>query len=186
MRLGTPAKDIGVGMTMENVIETPAGTSGPDSSPPSAAAHAKHVAMVFGQIVGLLMIHPHYKHYTLADLEWLVAPAVSNGLVGLAEAQVRPGEPPRAVGAVLWARVSEEVDARLTAPAEERWRMKPHEWTDGDVLWIIESFGEANVVRQTLVHMQDDVWKSKPVKMRVRADDGGVRVLELSDWLKEN
>ena len=40
------------------------------------------------------------------------------------------------VGFVAWARVSPEVDARLKAGHA---RLKPQEWTSGDIYWLIHS-----------------------------------------------
>ena len=45
--------------------------------------------LAFAQTVALLMHSPHYKHYTLADLEWLVIPPLVTGQFSVAEAKLK-------------------------------------------------------------------------------------------------
>ena len=104
----------------------------------------KELAAAFGEIVLLLLRSPR-NNYSVADLGWLVAPAVGHGQFALAEARSEENGAVRPVGAVLWAMVSDDVDKRLsdiTAPL----RLKPNEWRSGDIPWIVMATGGTKVV----------------------------------------
>src|SRR5262245_50445235 len=68
-------------------------------------AAALRNSLAFTQIIGVLMRSDHYKHYALADLEWLVVPPMLAGQfrIGEAKAKTGAGIP---VAVVLWASVS--------------------------------------------------------------------------------
>jgi predicted nucleic acid-binding protein len=56
-------------------------------------AALRQVDAMFGQIVKILMRSPQHKQRSLADLEWLVLPAVLSGQFSLAQAQQQSGIP---------------------------------------------------------------------------------------------
>ena len=129
----------------------------------------------FCQMLFLMMKSPHYKHYALADLEWLVMPALASGQFHLAEA--RPKEGPQAgmtvpVGLVMWARVNDEVDQRLTASAGQPFRLKPHEWTSGHIHWLIDAIGDPRVIQPLLKRLCEGQIKGHPLKTWTRGSDG--------------
>ena len=139
------------------------------------AAASKRMAASFGEIVSLLMRSPADKHHTLADLEWLIAPAVMRGQFAVAEAQSKETGATAPIGAVLWAFVSEEVDARLTDLATPM-RLKPDEWRSGDIPWIIHATGDTRVIAGLIQQLTASVLKGKAPKMRARGSDGKVTV----------
>src|SRR5262245_52401217 len=51
------------------------------------ATLAKQFAAAFGETVALMMRAPEYKGFSLADLEWLVAPAITTGQFSVSTAQ---------------------------------------------------------------------------------------------------
>jgi hemolysin-activating ACP:hemolysin acyltransferase len=68
----------------------------------------------------------------LADLEWLVLPAVLSKQVSVVQAQ--QSGVPVPVGVAIWASVSTAVDQRLSdlsAPL----RLQSDEWRSGDIPW---------------------------------------------------
>jgi cytolysin-activating lysine-acyltransferase len=115
-----------------------------------AADASKHLLGAFGQVTSILMRSAQYRKQTLADLEWLVVPAVTTGQYALAEAQSKASGMMVPVGALLWASVSPEVDKRLTETTEVPMRLKPEEWRCGDILWVIDGVGEQQVVQAML------------------------------------
>ncbi len=136
---------------------------------------AKQTAAAFGEIVALLMRSPTDKHHSLADLEWLVVPAVARGQYALAEAQSKETGATGPVGAVLWALVSEDVDKRLSdlsAPT----RLKPDEWRSGDIPWIIQASGDMKILGGLIQQLTQKAFKDRQPKMRVRGADGKVSV----------
>jgi hypothetical protein len=60
----------------------PQGEAAATSMSPEAVARAttmRRLAASFGDIVGLMMQTPQFKHQSLTDLEWLVMPALQTG-----------------------------------------------------------------------------------------------------------
>jgi hemolysin-activating ACP:hemolysin acyltransferase len=138
-------------------------------------AAAKQAAAAFGEIVTLLVRSSSEKHHSLADLEWMVIPAVARGQFALAEAMSKETGAVAPVGAVLWAFVSEDVDRRLSdlsAPA----RLTPVEWRSGDIPWVILMTGDTKVLGGLLQQMAKTVFKDKAPKMRFRSNDGKVSI----------
>jgi hemolysin-activating ACP:hemolysin acyltransferase len=140
---------------------------------PARTATVRQIDLALGQIVAVLMRSPQHKHYSLADLEWLVLPAVLSGQYRIAQAQQQAAVAP--VGVVLWARVSAEVDRRLSdlsTPA----RLRPDEWRSGDIPWLLELVCDTRAQQALLKELGETVFKGRSVKMRVRGADGKVQV----------
>jgi hemolysin-activating ACP:hemolysin acyltransferase len=161
----------------------PHGAEAPELSPEArrnAAALSKAVMATFGQITTVLMRTPEYRGHSLADLEWLVVPAVTSGQFALAEAQSKANGMTAPVGLVLWAHVSAEVDKRLREHIADPVRLNPAEWKSGDILWVVEAIGDPKIVQAMLQNAAAKDWKDRNVNLRVRGKDGAMRVGVLS------
>ena len=82
-----------------------------------------------------------HKGLFISDLEWLVMPAILLKQFRIFYKDETP------VGLVLWARISDEVEARLTQPNA---RLQPKDWRSGHTLKIVEvvaPFGGAEELR---------------------------------------
>lgn len=94
--------------------------------------------------IGLLMMQsPAHRYFFLADLEWLVYPAVQHRQFKLYMKEGRP------IAYVSWARLSEQAEARFSVAG----RLSPPEWTSGDRLWLVDiltPFGTADEVIRDL------------------------------------
>jgi len=129
-------------------------------------------AASFGQLVTVLMRSPQYRHAFLADLEWLLLPAI-------ATRQFAMVDPPKAsnvmsgpTAAILYATVSAEVDKRLTSEPALRVRLKPEEWASGDIPWLVEAVGDPatlSVLTQRLIAQR---FKATGMKTYARGPDG--------------
>jgi hemolysin-activating ACP:hemolysin acyltransferase len=134
-------------------------------------------SLAFAQVVGVLMRSPHYRQYTLADLEWLVIPPLSAGQFRIGE--VKPDKNQGAampVAVVLWASVSEEVDKRLMAAESVSFRLKPEEWKSGDILWLVHAAGETRFVKHVIEQLTKTTLKGRQVKVLGRDKDGKPKV----------
>nr|WP_321483048.1 toxin-activating lysine-acyltransferase [uncultured Cohaesibacter sp.] len=99
-----------------------------------------------GEAVMLLARDAKWRYASLGDLEWLVTPAImANQFMTLrGKVKNKDGEETGAtipLGLALWAKVSEEVDAKLKAQKEAgvQFRLAPQDWTSGDSLWLVLS-----------------------------------------------
>ena len=129
------------------------------------AQAAKRKTAAFGEILSLLVRSGQYRGYTLADVEWLVVPALTTRQFALAHAQSKSTGRYGAVGAVLWANVSEEVDRRLRSAPGQPIRLTQQEWTSGDRIWVVVSIGDDRILRGMIKRLQQKEWANKPVKI---------------------
>ena len=181
---------------------TPTATTKPSSNGPTAPASANaaasnaapalspeeaqrrvaatmRVSVVFAQVVSVLMRSPVHKHFSLADLEWLVMPPLLTGQCRVAEAKTQPDGPGTPVAVALWASVSPEVDKRLSENLNAPVRLRPDEWKSGDILWLVEAVGDGRIVLPLLKQLDESVFKGQTAKMRARGADGKPTVSQL-------
>jgi cytolysin-activating lysine-acyltransferase len=165
----------------------PPARSGTDRRADAARGTAQvRFAQSFAQIVSVLMRDPGYRGLPIADLEWLVLPAVAAGQFRLAQATMpAEGEVPQERGALvpaavaLWARVSPLVDKALSENLDKGVRLSPGAWTSGDILWLIAIGGHPRAVPAFLRQLREHEFKDKAVKMRRRMPDGTRIVVDL-------
>lgn len=174
--------------------KTPAKTAAaPQPAKAMANANAAQAqrAAALSNIVALMIRDPKFRVMKIADLEWLVMPAILSGQWQLAQGTTPAGEkkegapaPGRMfpVAAVLWARVSPAVDARLSSNLDKPMMLKPQEWTSGDIVWIIAVPGQAQYLKKFLQHLQTSIFKGRTVKIRSVAN-GKPAVRTLDDLL---
>jgi len=143
----------------------------PSSSP--ATSTVRQVDVTLGQIVTILMRSPQHRERPLADLEWLVLPAILSGQFRVAQAQQSGTAVP--VGVALWASVSTPVDQRLS-DLSAPWRLQPDEWRSGDIPWLVEFVADNSTQQALLKHLGETVFKGRGVKMRVRDADGKTQI----------
>jgi cytolysin-activating lysine-acyltransferase len=178
----------------EMTMSKPAAPDANGSAKPLPAAKATHprdsrqarMAQSFSQVVAVLMRDPNFRNMRLAELEWLVLPAVMSGQFKLAHARVQPGTGkadrsgvlvPMAVA--LWARVSPSVDKTLSENLDKPVQIKATEWASGDIPWLIAVAGNPNSVPAFLKQLAEHDFKGQQVKMRTRTKDNGVAVKTL-------
>jgi len=147
------------------------------------AAIAIRQSVAFAQIISVLMRSPHYKHYTLSDLEWLVLPPLMTGQFSVVEASAEQNGPRFPAAVVLWASVSPEVDKRLSENLTAPMRLRPDEWRSGEILWLVDAVGDSRVVPEVLKRLQQSVFKERQLKLRGRGQDGKPIVQTLKSGL---
>jgi len=170
----------------------PAALGSAASQPAKAMANANAAqaqrAAALSNIVALMIRDPKFRVMQIADLEWLVMPAIMSGQWQLAQGTTPAGEKKESapapgrmfpVAAALWARVSPAVDARLSSNLDKPMMLKPQEWTSGDIVWIIAVPGQAQYLKKFLQHLQATVFKGRTVKIRSVANGKpAIRTLE--------
>jgi cytolysin-activating lysine-acyltransferase len=135
-------------------------------------------SVTFTRVISVLSRSPHYKHYTLSDLEWLVVPPMLSSQCAVMEAKVNGRQMP--VATVLWASVSGDVDKRLTGSLMTPFKLRPDEWRSGDHVWVIAAEGDRGAVAVLLREIKATILRDCQVKMRTLGPDGRptVSVLE--------
>lgn len=159
-----------------------AGSTPPASSPNEdmrrQAIVATRQSLAFGHVVSLLMQSPLYRHYAVADLEWLAVPPLLTGTFAIAEARPQADGPSFPVAAVLWACVSPDVDKRLTENVSGPIRLRPDEWRSGEQLWVIAVAGDPKVASGLVQQLSTSTFKGR-AKICAAGPDGKVTVQSL-------
>jgi hemolysin-activating ACP:hemolysin acyltransferase len=140
------------------------------------AAISREFSSRLGEIVGLLMRSRLHRFSMLAELEWMVLPAIAARQVRVVEGVSQETGLVAPVAAILWAAVSPEIDQRLSQAIDLPIRLKPEEWRCGDIVWIVEAVGEPRVVAAALQHLKQNELKDRVVRMRVKGSDGKAAV----------
>jgi len=125
-----------------------------------------------GQMVSLLMRTPHHRHTFLADLEWLVLPAIATNQLVVYNAPDTANILSGPAAAVLFATVSPEVDRRLSANPASRVRLKPEEWASGRIPWLVEAVGEPQAANAIVTRLLEQRFKATGLKTYSRGADG--------------
>lgn len=170
------------------------------AQPGGAALRALHprerqearYAFAFSQIVAVLMRDPSFRKLRIAELEWLVVPAVLTGQWKLAHmrseeidkvnGERRLGNLAMPVAVALWANVSAEVDTRLAEEFDKPAVLRADEWSSGDRLWLIAVAGEPRAFPRFLKALEETEFKDRVVKVRSRGPDNKVVVTTLADY----
>ena len=143
------------------------------------ARAAQHISAAFGGIVTVFMQTSGFQDYTLADLKWLVVPAIVTGQFSLVQARLKGSGDIRPVGVLLWASVSDSVDQRLSAEQGTASRLQGNEWRSGNILWIVEAVGERSIIANQIRKLRDSEWRGRPIKIKVRGKDGSPVIRQL-------
>ena len=179
------------GAAGKSSAQSPGANSGTDGATADeiaaqAAAIATKVAATFGQAVGLLMRSGQHKHYSLTDLEWLLVPPLLLNQFTLLSGKPKDG-PDVAVplGLALWAKVSAEVDEKLSANLTHPIKLRPDEWASGDIHWLIDIIGAPDAGKVMVAQLRQNALQGKALKLRVKDKAGKVEVRTL-DRLQPN
>jgi cytolysin-activating lysine-acyltransferase len=171
-------------------------------------ARQARFARSFAQVVAVLMRDPNFRTMPLADLEWLVLPAVMSGQFRVAEAPASlgpdkgPGKGPDKaadktpdkapdktktggvlvpVAVALWARVSAEIDKALAGSLDRPVRLKPHQWASGEHVWLVAVAGDRRAVPKLIERIANTDLKGQRIKMRVKGTGNTVVVKTLGE-----
>jgi hemolysin-activating ACP:hemolysin acyltransferase len=154
-------------------------------------AEARHERMAynFSQVVAVLMRDAHFKNLRIADLEWLVFPAILSGQFKLAHAQSHPGKSKDdhggsfiPVALAMWARVSPQVDKALSENLDKPAQLRPDQWSSGDIPWLMVIAGDKRAVPTFLKQLGEKEFKRKDVKLRASGPNGNAIVKTLAQY----
>jgi hemolysin-activating ACP:hemolysin acyltransferase len=145
------------------------------------AVSSMRQSLAFAQIVTVLMRSPHYRHYSLGDLEWFVIPPLVTGQYTVANKSLEQNGVTVPVAIALWASVSAEVDKKLCENLHVPIRLRPDEWRSGDVLWLVDAVGDPRALPQLLKQLVETRFKGREVKIRVPGENGKVTVQRIAE-----
>ena len=139
----------------------------------------KLATATFGEIITVLMQSPQYRNYTLADLDWLVSPALRNRQFSLIQASNAMSATAKATGVVMWANVSQDVEEQILANVGRPIQLTAEDRSSGENFWITDAVGERHMLSAAIQNLRHKVFKSNPVRTFVRGEDGSIKVAQL-------
>jgi cytolysin-activating lysine-acyltransferase len=156
-------------MAKNGASETGNKTQRTADAEPKRAAHS--AADILGTIVSLLMGSPAHRFFFLADLDWMIAPALAAKQFRIFHAGKLP------IGFAAWATVSEEVEKEMLAGTQ---RLRPADWKSGDRLWLIDlvapvAASKPKVIEGLLGELLRGPFEGKKFKMRITDPKTGRR-----------
>lgn len=122
------------------------------------------LAALIGGIALLMAGTPSHRHLSMADLEWLVLPAITNRQIRVFRTRGR------AAAYASWAFLTEEAEQRLLG-AEPR--LKPEDWRSGDRAWIIDLIAPRQLFDAALTELRRGPLAGRRVFLRLPAPGGG-------------
>jgi hemolysin-activating ACP:hemolysin acyltransferase len=143
------------------------------------AVASKLVSASIGDIAVVFSRSESHKHYSLADIQWMIMPPVVLGQFYVAELAHKDNGVRAPVASVTWAYVSPEVDQRLRSQAAERVTLAPAEWKSGEIAWLIDMAGEPASLASALRHLHAMTFENKLVNVWTSASSGRKQVLSL-------
>lgn len=159
---------------MDTISSNDMNGSTSDQKKPSSAIQqmaALKAAASFGQIVSLMMRSPNHRFDFIADLEWMVGPAVALNQFAIGEMQDKASGQRLPAAVALWALVSEDVDRRLSTNPNAKPRLKPAEWRSGSIPWLIEVAGDQHAVAALLRSLVETRFRDTGLRMVTAGPD---------------
>lgn len=140
------------------------------------ASRQRNAMQALGEIAMVLMRAHQFQSLSLGALASLVMPPLQAGQYIIAHGGAKDG-PRRPVAVCLWAKVSAEVDRRLSTELDKPISLSPEDWKSGDIIWIVMLVGEQKVSEVMLKQLQQTAFKGQNVKLRM-ADDKGKTIVQ--------
>lgn len=161
-----------------DALAQPAQQRTPRNVVPLNARPWSDAALGLGEVMSVLQRSPRHRKATLADLDWMILPALRRGQYRIAkDAKRGNATPPEAV--IAWAKVSPAVDARIMANPHQSIHLAPSEWQSGDIVWIVDAAGSSRVIAQMMQQLASDILQT-PVKFRAAGPQGALQVRVIS------
>lgn len=134
----------------------------------------------FADIISVLMRSPAYNEISLGQLrQRIVPPFLANQYLIAHAKQKDGGKPAFPAGVAFWARVSDEVDARLTNEPGTAAQLTPQEWKSGNNLWVIEIVAHEKVASMIIGQLRSQVFGGNSFKVRAKDSAGKFQIHEL-------
>jgi hemolysin-activating ACP:hemolysin acyltransferase len=125
-------------------------------------------AVAFGQVIGLMTRSPSLREVKVGALPAVVMPAIQLGQFSVAQARDAEGRT-APIGAVLWASVSDAIDADLSKGAA-RPALQLKDWRSGPHHWLMLQVGDDRVIAGIVQQLKATQLKGQKLKRIVRKE----------------
>lgn len=122
-----------------------------------------------GHAIWLMTQSPIHKHLFIADMEWLLLPAIAAGQFRL----WRKDNLPLAIA--TWGFLNEEAEQRMISG---KGRLAPGAWKSGDRLWLMDLIAPFGGKEEALKELKAVVFPGRTIKSLQPDEQGNMRVME--------
>lgn len=140
-------------------------------------------AAAFGELVALLMRSTSHRNMPLHELSTLVAPALLLDQYLAAKKKTEEGDASMLVGVAMWAKVSDEIDAKIRANPAAPIRLQMAEWNSGPHHWLVDMIAITPARGALLRDMQKRVGEDVAINIRSKTPDGQPAVVTLAEMI---
>ncbi|MGI9408203.1 MAG: toxin-activating lysine-acyltransferase [Hyphomicrobiaceae bacterium] len=153
--------------------EAPQNANAPDQKPDDAGREEiiNRFTLAIGKCVSVLMRSPAHRHFSIADVDRLLSPAVLTNQFSLVTAKSEKKGHLGPCALILWAEVSDEIHEKLKADYADTCPIKPDEWKSGANVWIMEVAGQDKIVEATVLKLQQTRFGGRSLNVRLRSTD---------------
>jgi len=123
---------------------------------------SRQMDTALGAIVTIYSRSLKHKHFSIAEFERRVMPAISTQQFRVAEVHSQQTGAVTPIAVVLWANVSDELNRRLSA-REAPPLLMPDHWLSGTNLWIMDTVGPPKAVQALLSELKVTVWADRTI-----------------------
>jgi hemolysin-activating ACP:hemolysin acyltransferase len=131
------------------------------------------------EITSLLMSAPHYEQLALSALKSILVPAVQNRQYMLVSLDHQPQHEIKPAAVILWASVSDAIDAQIRANPSSGFRLDQAQRISGTHHWLTDAVGDENAVRAAIAKLKSELSPRGPIHTLLRAGDGLLAVSEV-------
>jgi hemolysin-activating ACP:hemolysin acyltransferase len=127
----------------------------------------------FAALMRIALTAPQTQRLSVTQLRALIEPALATGQFVVASNE-------SVGGAVLWARTSADVDARLRANLDAPFDLAPDEWSGGPHAWVVAAMGDPAAARQLIDVVQKTALGRADLHARITTPDGKTAVAKFT------
>lgn len=138
--------------------------------PPQDDSRLVAAAAAFGEVASLLVRSREHAHFAIPDLEWLVVPALENSQFTIVRSPMANDRRILPRAAVLWATVSDDIDAKIRAEIATHPRLSAKERASGNNVWITDIIGERVLANEAVKRLRAGPFKGRKICMIVRGE----------------
>lgn len=155
----------------------------PTATPERSEAERKDLAlraaaMALGETVSLLIRSPDHSAYSLADLEWLVVPALLNRQFLIVRSTTTDSAVPLPGAVVLWATVADDLDALFRANPGTRYQLTAAQRTGGTHVWLTDLVGHELLLREAVKRLASTTFAGRRVSFAQKGPDGTMSIVD--------
>lgn len=151
----------------------------------AGATVSKMVASAIGDMVTLYSKDSAHKHFAFADMDWKILPPIVSGQYHIETADDPEYGTLRPVALVTWAKVSDELDERLSAQTNRQVvRLRPSDWNSGEHYWLVDVVVTSDGVIKALKLLHNNQLNETNAKLLVH-EKNGKKIRTLFDFFKK-